>query len=286
MGGLNTQTTVEFSPTMKDDVCQVNGSPLSSSSLSRVSQHLDIIRNLADLPYHASVISDTNFPIGAGIASSASAFAALTLAACAATGLELDPEELSRISRKGSGSACRSVYGGYVEWYRGETDQESFAQPLYDKNHWDLIDLVAVVETEHKSTGSTTGHKLADSSPLQVARVADTSRRLQICRIAIEERDFETLASIAELDSNMMHAVMMTSSPALMYWHPVTIEIMKSVLHWRNEGLEVFYTIDAGPNVHCICTSSSAGDLSDLLSNFPGVKDLIHSYVGGHAQVI
>ena len=286
LGNLETQTSVLFDPSFDLDEFILNGSPISDSGLSRVSAHLDVIRKIANLSNKAKVTSDSNFPVGAGIASSASGFAALTLAACAAVGQDLTSQELSRISRLGSGSASRSIFGGYVEWFRGESDRDSFAQPLVDKDYWNLIDLIAIVEEKHKSTGSTSGHRVADTSPLQAARVEDAERRLLVCRQAILDKDFHTLATIAEEDSNMMHAVMMTSSPSLLYWRPATLKIMQSVVNWRKNGVEIFYTIDAGPNVHCICTPDFADEISDLLYGLPGVLNVIRAPTGDDAKLL
>jgi len=286
LGNLDTKTDVIFDPSLEDDEFILNRSPISGPGLARVSEHLESIRKMADVSLKAKITSASNFPVGAGIASSASGFAALTLAAGTAAGLDLSPQELSRISRLGSGSACRSVFGGYVEWFRGESDHDSFAQPLVDKEHWTLIDLIAIVEEEHKTIGSTSGHRLADTSPLQLARVADTKRRLQICKQAIWDKDFHSLASIAEEDSNMMHAVMMTSSPSLLYWRPATLEIMQSITSWRKDGLEVFYTIDAGPNVHCLCTSGFANQITELLYELSGILKVIRAPTGGAVHLV
>ena len=169
------------------------------------------------------VVSQNNFPTGAGIASSAAAFAALSLASSRALGLELAEKDLSRLARLGSGSACRSVPAGFVEWNAGTGDGNSYAFSVAPPQHWDLVDCITVVASGHKSVGSTEGHALAGSSPLQAARVADAPRRLDLARRALLERDFPALAEIVEQDSSMMHAVMMTSSPPLYYWEPAFI---------------------------------------------------------------
>ena len=132
-------------------------------------------------------------------------------------------------------------------------DETSYAYSIAPADYWDLVDCVAVISRVHKPTGSTEGHALADTSPLQAARLADAPRRLDLCRQAILERDFEALAQVVELDSNMMHAVMMTSSPPLVYWQPATLAIMHAVSTWRQQGLPACYTNDAGPNVHVLC---------------------------------
>jgi len=286
LGGLETRTTVTFDETLPSDRLTVDGLTLPNSALLRVSEHLDRIRRIAGIHTPAHVESQNNFPAGVGVASSASAFAALTLAGTAAADLSLNPKELSRLARLGSGSACRSIFGGYVEWHAGETDADSYAEPLAPPEHWDLIDLIAVISREHKGVGSTQGHTLADTSPLQSARVADAPRRLNICRDALLHRDFPTLASIVELDSNLMHAVMFTSTPALIYWSPATLEVMHAVTAWRAEGLDVCYTIDAGPNVHCLCRKQHADQVEERLDYLPGVIDLLRAHPGGPASVI
>src|SRR5260221_11030693 len=185
LGGLFTRTTVEFMPKLAADSVSVDGQEMSGAGLDRVSRHLDYMRKLASVPQHARVTSASNFPVGAGIASSASAFAALSLAAAAALGLELSERELSSIARLGSGSASRSVPGGFVEWYAGTTHETSYAETFAPAEHWALTDLVAVVNRGHKRTGSTEGHALAGSSVLQPARLDTASERLTQCKAAI-----------------------------------------------------------------------------------------------------
>jgi diphosphomevalonate decarboxylase len=142
------------------------------------------------------------------------------------------------------------------------------------------------VAAGHKAIGSTEGHALAPTSPLQAARVADAGRRLDICRKAILERDFERFASIVELDSDMMHAVMMTSQPQLFYWKPATLAVMEAVREWRRDGLAVAYTIDAGPNVHVICQQAEITRVETLLREIPGVSDVLIAKVGGPARLL
>ncbi len=153
-------------------------------------------------------------------------------------------------------------------------------------DHWDLWDCIAVVSETPKKTGSTEGHQSAGTSPLQAARVKDAARRLEICRKAIMDKDFEALGEIIELDSNMMHAVMMTSQPPLMYWTPKSLEIMQEVSQWRKKGIPAAYTLDAGPNVHVICTSDSAERVRARLESFPGVAWVLSSGVGGGTRIL
>jgi diphosphomevalonate decarboxylase len=168
----------------------------------------------------------------------------------------------------------------------GENDKDSFSEAIASPGHWDLVDCVAIVSKKHKKTGSAEGHPLAPTSPLQEARVADAPRRLDLCRQAILNRDFEALASIVELDSDMMHAVMMTSTPGLFYWKPASITIMDMVRGWRKSGIPVFYTVDAGPNIHVICPRKYLGETEKKLRELPGVQDVLIAGVGRPARII
>jgi diphosphomevalonate decarboxylase len=283
---LATRTRVTFDLSFPTDLFDLNGKRQSGAALERVVKHLNLIRGVRGVSTHAHVLSENNFPTGAGIASSASAFAALTLAAVAALGLEMPESNLSRLARRGSGSACRSIPAGYVEWRKGTSDIDSFASSIAPSEHWDLMDCIAVIEEEQKKVGSSEGHAAASTSPLQAARVADSERRLEICRAAIHKNDFQSLAEIIELDSNMMHAVMMTSKPPLFYWQPASLNVMQAVQAWRKTGLPVAYTLDAGANVHVICESEKAEVVKRRLSSLPEVKQVIVSTVGGAAHLL
>lgn len=285
LAGLTSLTQVAFSESYAQDTLNLNGEITSGPALFRVIQFLDLVRNLAGKNLYATVESRNNFPTQAGMASSAAAFAALSLAASHALGLNLSEQELSRLARRGSGSACRSIPGGFVEWQPGLDDQDSYARSIAPSGYWDLVDCIAVIQTTPKRTGSSQGHSLAASSPLQSARLADAPRRLDICRKAILARDFEALTNICELDSNLMHAVMMTSSPALFYLEPGSLEIIKAIPTWRQTGLPVFYTIDAGPNVHLITLKETAAQVIEKLKQYPSVKSVYSAGVGPAAHL-
>ena len=286
LDGLTTRTTVSFQPSLPFDELIINGHEVTGPGLNRVAYILDIIRGMANIHERAEVLTENNFPSGAGIASSASAFAALALAGSKAAGLNLTEPELSRLARRGSGSASRSIPGGFVEWQIGTTDEDSYAFSIAEPSHWKLVDCIAIVSASHKKTGSTEGHAIAPTSPLQAARVADAPRRLDICRNAILNHDFDAFASIVELDSDMMHSVMMTSTPALHYWKPASLSVMNAVRQWRGEGLSVCYTVDAGPNVHVICLENSLNEIVTLLNRIDGVRSTIIARMGGPASLL
>jgi len=285
LAGLQTHTRVCFNPELHHDLFTLNNSIQNGSSLTRVSEFLDLVRSMAGKNWYAEVESANNFPTGAGIASSAAAFAALAVAASNAIGLELNEPQLSALARRGSGSACRSIPTGFVEWQTGTSDADSYAVSLASSDHWPLVDCIAVVKDSHKLTGSSEGHALAKTSQLQAARVAEAEARLERCRRAILTRDFDALASVVELDSNLMHAVMMTSTPPLFYWEPASLAIMKAVPEWRKGGIGACYTLDAGPNVHVICAPESAAEVHKRLAAFQQISSVLVSAVGRGAHL-
>ena len=284
--GLFTRTTVSFQRTLPFDELVINGREVTGPALQRVTGVLDLVRQRAGFAVMAEVVSENNFPAGAGIASSASAFAALALAASTAADLTLSEADLSRLSRRGSGSACRSIPAGFVDWRAGESDEDSFASSIAPPEYWALADCVTIVSDAHKPTGSTQGHALAGTSPLQAARVADAPRRLDQCRRAILDRDFDALTAIVELDSNLMHAVMMTSTPPLHYWAPASLSVMAAVREWRKEGLLACSTVDAGANVHVICPAAVSDEIASRLRQAAGVKEVLVASAGGPAMII
>jgi len=286
LSGLETVTSVTFTPDLSVDQLTINGEQTTGAPFERVERFLKIVRSMAGTDMKAMVVSENNFPTGAGIASSASAFSALSLAASAALGLDLSLKDLSRLARRGSGSACRSIPDGFTEWYASSGDEDSFAESIAPPSYWQLTDCIAIVETGHKPVGSTEGHQLAATSPFQAARVASATCRLDTCRKALLDKDFPALAEIVEVDSDMMHAVMMTSKPPLFYWEPASLTIMKAVRQWRRLGLQACYTLDAGANVHVICAPGFADETASLLMNLPGVTDVLRAEPAPGARLL
>lgn len=280
LDNATTITTIEFDPALEADQVMIDGDESGDQAGRRVSEHLDRIREMAGLGNYARIASRNSFPMGVGIASSASAFAALTVAGCAAAGLELDERQLSILARIGSGSACRSIPAGFVEWFTAETSEASYAEQIAAPDHWDLHDLIAIVQTEHKKVGSTKGHEMAQASPFAEVRLAEAERALPIIRRAILERDFVTFGEETEQEAIRMHAVALTSRPSVLYWSPATIRIMQAVRDWREEGLASYFTIDAGANVHVICQGTDATALETELCALPGVLDVISNRPG------
>lgn len=283
---LRTVTTVEFSPALAEDEIEVDGVEPSLSAKARIVAHLDRLRGLAGEPLKARVASLNDFPTGAGLASSASGFAALTLAAAAALEMGLEARELSTLARLGSGSASRSIFGGYVEWVAETKHEESFSFQIAPPEHWEICDCIALVSTEAKEVASSQGHKLAKSSPLYSARLYQVEEDLEQVREAILSRDFERLGSVAEREALSLHAIMMTSQPSLLYWSPATVRVIKEVRRWREEGRPIYFTIDAGPNVHLLTLPSCVEEIEKALLGTEGVERVIVCRPGQGARLI
>jgi diphosphomevalonate decarboxylase len=283
LADAHTTTTVawDIEDRLTADMISLDGKELSPPKACRIVTHLDRLRELAGIQHRAEVVSRNNFPTASGIASSASGFAALTVAGCVALGLDLGPARFSAIARRASGSASRSLFGGFVEWQKGSSDADSVAKQLYPPDHWDLRDLVAIVSSEEKKVSSANGHLLALTSPLVDARTTHVPGWLDEVRRAIADRNIARLGPIIELDALAMHSVMMTSNPSLLYWQPGTLTVLHAVQRWRQEdGLPVYFTIDAGPNVHLLCESQISGEIEKRLRQMDQVESVIISRPG------
>lgn len=265
MGGVATTTTVAAAPGLARDEVLIDGREAGAEARARVVRHLDRLRALAKQAPRLRVVSRSDFPAGAGLASSASAFAALTVAANEALGLGLAPRELSALARQGSGSAARSLFGGWVLWRAAARSEESVAEQVAPPEHLDVVDLVALVSRGAKRVGSAEGHSLAPTSPLHAARVAAAERWLLAALEAVHAKDLARLGAIAERDALAMHAVMMTSEPSLLYWEPRALEVLHAVRAWREEGLRCWFTIDAGPNVHVLVARPEEAEVGKRL---------------------
>ena len=281
-----TTTTVEFDPNLDNDQIDVASTPLNQKQAARVFQQVDRIREIASVDTRVRVASQNNFPMGAGIASSASAFAALTVAAAHAAGLSLDEKQLTILARQGSGSACRSVPSGFVEWHYGEVSDDSFAETIAPTDHWDIRDLIAITQTEHKAVGSSKGIELVTTSPFNDRRVELAHQSMDIIRQAILDHNWTQFGEETEREAVRLHMIAMTSNPPIFYWSPVTMRLIKSVIEWRNDGLEIYFTIDAGANVHIMARGQDADKIQGKLANLEGVEQVIHSKVGHGAQLV
>lgn len=285
LDSLWTTTTVEFSKDLKKDRIIINGID-NGDEANRVSKHIDLIRKLAGVTTKARVATKNNFPESVGIASSASGFAALTLAATAAAQIKIAKKELSILARLGSGSASRSIPSGFVEWKKGDSHQNSFAISLFEPNHWKIADIVAIVSDKPKNVGSTAGQKIAKASPFFKIRLKNIDKKINQIKKYIKQKNFARFGELIEAESMELHAIMMTSTPPLIYWHPETLKLMACVKSWRSEGLPIYFTIDAGPNLHLIVEDKNIPALLAKLKNICEVKKTIVNHPGGGARLI
>lgn len=282
LDALWSDTRVDFDESLAADAFTLDG-VARTDQLARISACLDILRDRAGVTTRANVVSHNNFPTGAGLASSASGFAALVAAADRALGLELNLRELSRVARRGSGSAARSLHGGFVEMHAGSAadGSDSFAEPLLDAAAWPLNVVVAVTSTREKAVGSGAGMtRSAQSSAYYRAWVESHPTDMNVAREAIRARDFGALAEVAELSCLKMHAAAMAAVPPLVYFSGTTVEGIELVRGLRRDGVPVFFTVDAGPQIKAVCESGAVERVRDALAALPGVLDVIVSDLG------
>lgn len=286
LSNVFTLTTVEFLSELDEDEIEMERERIVGKEAGRIITHLNRVRKLAGIKFKARAKTKNNFPKGTGIASSASGFAALTLAATLAAGLDLSEKELSVLARLGSGSACRSIPDGFVEWIKGSSHKTSYAHSLYPPDYWQLVDVIAVVTKKGKKVSSTEGHGRAKSSLFSAARVRAMETKVRLLKKALKEKNFTKLGEIIEEETLNMHAVMMTSKPSIIYWLPKTIQLMLAIRLWRQQGLESYFTIDAGATVHIICLKKDVGRVKEKVFRIKGIDRLIVNYPAPGVKLI
>ena len=285
---LSTTTSVEIIDDLEEHELRINGQ-LAPRALEKALPVLGAVFADAWLCGHARIDSTNNFPTGAGLASSSSGLAALALAASRAAGFELAPKILSEFARRGSGSAARSIFGGYALWQRGKRDdgRDSVAHQLFGPEHWDLRALVCVVSSAEKALPSTAGMlRSAATSPFHEAFVQDSERLVPEAITAIRGKDFTRLAELAETSCLRMHADMLATSPPLCYLTPVSWQLIAEVQRLRADGTGAFFTADAGPNVKVFCLPSELQKVRTALATIAGVEEIIESTLGPGAHVL
>lgn len=283
---LRTRTRVSFSDTAGADTVVLNGTPVGD--VDPFTSFVDLFRARAGVAHRVMIESDNNFPTAAGLASSASGFAALARACDAALGGLFSEPELSVLARRGSGSAARSIFGGFVVMDEGnEADgSDAHARPLLEADAWPLQVVVAVTSRQAKSDSSRDGMTASrDTSPFYADWVATTRRDLGEAIGVVEARDFGRLAELSEYSCLKMHATMLATRPGLVYWNGTTVDLIHRVRELRDRGLGVFFTIDAGPQLKAICLPEDADTVAAELAQVPGVLEVLRTGLGPGAQV-
>nr|WP_086809188.1 diphosphomevalonate decarboxylase [Streptomyces reticuliscabiei] len=280
-----TTTTVRFCAEAGDDQVTLDGVPLAGGPRRRVTEFLDLVRSRTGRIGKAVVDSANTVPTGAGLASSSSGFAALAMAASSAGGLDLDATALSRLARRGSGSASRSVFGGFALWHAGQDDASSYAEPVPSAG-FEPVMVVALVDTGHKSVHSRDAmQRTVESSPLYWAWADSAAVDLTQMRCAVARGDLDAVGEIAERNALGMHATMLAARPAIRYLAPATVAVLDSVLELRRAGVSAYATMDAGPNVKVLCHRADADVVAEAVSASAGCPTAVAG-VGPAARLV
>jgi diphosphomevalonate decarboxylase len=288
LAGLTTTVRASFLGRLSEDRILLTGHEAAGVEAHRFRAFLDLIRQTAGIDARAEVAASSNFPVAAGLASSASTFAALAVAATHAAGVSLSAAELSVLARRGSGSAARSIHGGYVEWLAGEASDgtDSLAVQVAPPDHWPIGIVVAVTDEGRKRIGSREGMAhVAKHSPFFPAWLESHDADLEAVRTGIQARDLARVGAAAEHNCLKMHAVCLAAQPAVLYWTPATVAVMQRVVELRHEGLDAYFTIDAGPQVKVLCLPHQRAAVAAEIGRIPGVRRVLLSEPGAGAQL-
>jgi diphosphomevalonate decarboxylase len=283
LDALKTRTEVRFDAALTADTAVLNGVAVTGGGLERVTALLNRVRKASGEARRAAVVTHNNFPTAAGLASSASGFAALAVAAARAARYRASVAELSSLARQSSASAGRSLFGGFVE-LEAETDS---AVQIAPREHWDVTMLVAVIAAGPKPIGSTGGMvHTAETSPYYPAWVSDAPRLFREVKSAVLARDFARVARAMEHSTLLMHATMMAADPPVLYFRGATVELIDRLRRLRQEGAELGFTMDAGPNVKVLVPRARASELAAVLEGAPGVERVIRCEPGPGAVLL
>jgi diphosphomevalonate decarboxylase len=304
---LGTRTTVIFGDAPADRVT-LNGAAPGPQATGRITKFLDLVRERAGISAPATVISENTVPTASGLASSASGFAALALAASRAAGLALSPTELSALARRGSGSAARSIFGGFVEMAKGDRPDgtDAVAAPLAgggvgvgvggggasggaraNDDPWAVRLVIAVTAAGEKPLGSTAAmERTARTSPFYAAWVAGAEADLAAAREAIAARDLPALGAVAERSALRMHATALAADPGIVYWNGATLAVVHAVHALRAAGVSAYFTIDAGPHVKVLCGAPDAPRVETALQSVSGVLRTIIASPGPGVEAV
>lgn len=275
LDSLYTTTSIEIS-----DIDQVffSDHEVTQNEKNKIISLVDIIRSDFKIDKKVLINTKNNFPTASGLASSASGFAALAYAVDKVFELNLSNKEISKYARLGSGSASRSIYGGFAEWLKGDNEDgsDSYAIQIKDENHWDISMLVVVVDDNKKDTGSTEGMDLTvKTCPFYPAWLETINHDLNEVRKGIINKDLEKVGLIMEHNCLKMHATMMTTIPSVIYWKPSTLEIIQKIKELRTQGINCYFTIDAGANVKILCENFEINKIKEYLKNSKNIKNII-----------
>lgn len=268
------------------DEFYLNGKIQDEKETKKISNFIDLFRKLAKDYSRIRVISKNYFPTAAGLASSASGFAALAGALNEVFELKLDKTDLSKMARRGSGSATRSIFGGLVEWEKGFDHESSYAKKIDDGN-WDIGMIAVILSDKKKKVLSRVGmSQTVKTCPFYPAWVESSAQDLEDMRTAISDRNTNRIGEIAESSALKMHATMLTTQPSIIYFKEETLTVIKMVKKMREEGIIAYFTMDAGPNVKIITSSEFKDRIIERLSQIVDIDKLVYSEAGPDLEVL
>ncbi len=282
LGGLSTTTTVRFDAGLAADRLVLNGEETTGTELLRVVKLMDRVRAAGGSRLRARIVSDNDFPTASGIASSASGFAALALAASRAAGVDWSAARVSSEARESSASAARSVFGGFVELEAGAESAKQIAAA----SHVDLVVFVCVAgEGKKKTVGSSEGmRRTAQKSPYYRAWLEAAPQQFAALKAALAAKDLETTCALAEASALAMHASAIAAG--VVYFGAVSLEGLSLVQRLREEGRFAYATMDAGPHLKVLTREADAAVVRTALGQLAGVSRVIESRPGGGAEVL
>ncbi|MFM1538583.1 diphosphomevalonate decarboxylase [Helcococcus bovis] len=284
LDSLYTETEVAFIDGEKD-VFYLDDELQDERHTLKISKFIDLFRKKSNNFSKVLVKSYNHVPTAAGLASSASGFSALAVALNELFELNLDKTELSKYARRGSGSASRSIFGGFVEWKKGYDDETSYAEKVDDAN-WDVAMIILVLNDSKKEISSREAmKKTIETSPLYKGFTDSSIEDIKNIKEAIKNRDFKKMGEIAEHNSMKMHATMLSSNPSIMYFKPDSIRAIEKIKQLKKDGFDVYYTMDAGPNVKILCRDSQIENIVHELKKYFDSNQIIISKVGNDASV-
>lgn len=281
--------TLRAGRSVSHDRVYIDGTEDTGEIQSHFIRHLDIMREYTGFKGKVEVFTRKSFPVGSGLAGSAASASAMAEAFAGLIERNSDRRLVSIMARQGSGSAARSVYGGFVMWRKGNDNATSFAEQLFDENHWDLRNVIALVSSAPKKVSSFEGMRISkqtcpESLYSTFNRVADL--HIEEMKSAITEMDIRKLGTFYETENHLFRKVCVESKPSLDYWMKPTHDIFEKVSALRKEGVPVYAGTDAGPNVHILTLASHVERVLESFKGMEGVQELVHCRVGEGSHLI
>jgi diphosphomevalonate decarboxylase len=280
---LRTRTRVRFGGEPGSVEVTLNGAVVQDPKIDACVERL--LARAPQRPSGLRIDTDNNFPTAAGLASSASGFAALVTAMDAALELHMSDDERSLEARRASASAARSLYGGFVTLHGSDDPDTWIARPELSAAAWPLAVVIAICATKRKGVSSGEGMRRSTTSPYYSRWTETAAVDFDGARAAVAARDFARLAGIAENNCLAMHAVMLSARPSLLYWNGATVDCMACISALRAAGEPVFFTIDAGPQVKAVCEPGAAPRVRSALAQVPGVEEVLVVGLGEAARL-